>query len=218
MDLNMMMRDQAVTGLQAQLDAAVTNGDTVAARKISDDLAKLAVSTAPKAPPYGDTEIRAQLDKAPWFGTDPKKSAKAIEFGKTMDPKKFGTAEEFAAAIVKAVDAEFKPAGAAPPAGEEHETDEERETREEEERTAAAAGEKKPRRSDGPGEADTLGRGAGRGKGPWTKLTDAPADIQKEVRRTADKFAPKTKEGREAYITRALGAHYTEHQRKAGKK
>ena len=70
-DLNTMMREQATLGLQTQLDAAVTAGDAEAARKIAGDIAKLAVSTAPKAPPYGDAEIRAELNKLDWFGVDP---------------------------------------------------------------------------------------------------------------------------------------------------
>ena len=70
-DLATMMRDQARAGLQIQLDAAVTEGNTESARRIAADLAKLEVSTTPKAPPYGDTEIRSHLDKQAWFGTDP---------------------------------------------------------------------------------------------------------------------------------------------------
>lgn len=213
-DLNMLMRDQAKLGLQAQLATAVTNGDAEAAAKIADDLAALAVQTAPKAPPYADAEIRAELDKQPWFGTDPKRSTKAVEFGKMMDPKKFGTAADFVAAIVKAVDEEFKPAV---PAGE---TEEQRETREEQERVAAEApaGEKKPRRTDGPGEGDALSASSRGKSGPWAKLTDAPAAVQAEIKRTADKFAPKTEDGRKGFITRALEAHYNDAQRKAGKK
>jgi hypothetical protein len=221
-DLNVMMREQATLGLQSQLDAAVTAGDTEAARKVSVELAKLAVSAAPKAPPYGDVEIRAELDKQAWFGTDPKKSAKALEFGKTMDPKKFATAEAFAAAIVKAVDEEFKPPAVVkePP---ENETDEEKEAREAEEAEAAeaavAAKAGKTRKTDGPGESDTGATRTTRRSGPWTKITDAPPDIQKEIKRSADKFVSKsaTKEQRESFVSKALESHYAAHQRK-GKK
>ncbi len=224
-----MMREQALSGLRTQLDAAVTNGDTEAARKVTDQIANLTLQTAPKAPPYGDAEIRTALDKAPWFGTDPKKSGKAVEFGKTMDPKKFATAEAFAEAIIKAVDEEFKPAGSAAPKGEEgeeegeeNETDEEREEREAEEAEAAKAA-RKTRRTDGPGEGDALnGRGAAnrRSSGPWAKLTDAPADIQKEIKRQAEKFVPSTakKEQRDKFITNALASHYAQFQRSKGKK
>lgn len=219
-DLGTMLREQATAGLQAKLDAAVTNGDMEAARKVSAEIASLAVQTAPKTPPYGDAEIRAQLDKAPWFGIDPKKSAKAAEFGKTMDPKKFATAEAFAAELIKAVDEEFKPAGKTNEEPPENETDEERTAREAAEAEAAETG-KKPRRTDGPGEGDA---GAGRTRrtssGPWTKLSDAPADVQKEVKRAADKFVPAaaTKETREAYVTNALASHYNIHQQNKGKK
>lgn len=224
MDLNVAMREQVRTGLQAELDKAVTDGDTEAARKVGDKIAALAVQMAPKAPPFGDAEIRAELDKQTWFGTDPKRSAKAVDFGKTMDPKKFATAEAFATAIVKAVDEEFKtPSSHRSDGGDgdgapDGETDEEREARE---ATETAAG-KKPRKTDGPGEGDATQRtGTRRTSGPWTKLSDAPLETQKEIKRQADKFvsAHATKEQREGYISRALGSHYAQDQRtKAGKK
>ena len=135
-----------------------------------------------------------------------------------MNPAKFATAELFTAALAKAVDEEFKPpvAEKAPPEGE---TDEEKEAREAEEAEAAAAAEaaKKTRKTDGPGEG-TPASGGVRRSGPWTKITDAPTDIQKEIKRTADKFAPKTKEGRESYVTRALESHYRISQLNKGKK
>ena len=213
-DLNVMMREQARNGLQAQLDAAVTNGDTAAATKIAEDISKLAVSAAPKAPPYNDADIRAQLEKTEWFGVDPKKSAKAVEFGKTMDVKKFANAEAFTAALIKSVEAEFAPV---PPKAEETDEEETDEEETDEEREAAEAAKAKKRKTDGPGDG-ALGTRAARTTGPWVKITDAPAEVQKEIKRTADKFAPKTKEGREGYITKALEAHYAEHQRKKGKK
>lgn len=216
-DLNTMLREHARTGLQTQLDAAVTNGDTDAARKITADIAKLEIQLQPKAPPFGDAEIRAAIDaKAEWFGVDPKRSAKAMEFGKTMNPGKFATAEAFADAVIKAVDEEFKPAGKAAPAagdGEDEPDDEEDDDGEGDGKT-----EKKPKRTDAPGEADA-GRGSAAGrKGPWAKLSDAPREVQTEINRTADKFAGKTKEAREKFITNALGAHYAQHLRnKKGK-
>lgn len=219
-NLDTMMREQARNGLQTQLDAAVTNGDAEAARKIAADLEKLAVSMAPKAPPFGDTEIRAELDKQTWFGTDPKKSAKAVEFGKTMDPKKFATAEAFATAIIKAVDEEFKPV--TKPAAEEGEADgegdEEPKDGEGDEDDKSA---KKPRKTDGPGEGDANQRGAARrAAGPWKKLSEAPADVQKEINRTADKFvsANAPKEQREKYIAKALESQYAQYVRTKGKK
>ena len=216
-DLNVMLLEHAKSGLQAELDTAVTNGDTEAARKAADKIAKLETAIAPKPPTgFGDAEIRAELNKLPWFGVDPKKSGRTIELGKTMDPKKFGTAAEFTAALVKAVDEEFKPAAKEPPEGE---TDEEREAREAEEAEAAAAKkEKKPRASDGPADGDASGTRTRRTSGPWVKMSDAPADVQKEINRTADKFAPKTKEGREKFVAKALEAHYSKAQLAKGKK
>jgi hypothetical protein len=211
----MMMREQARNGLQVQLDAAVTNGDAEAARKIAKDLEVLAVSTAPKAPAFTDVDIRAELDKQPWFGTDPKRSAKAVEFGKTLDPKKFASAALFAEALVKAVDEEFKPAGAANAGTGNEEEDDGADEGDDDK------GDTKPRKraTDGPGEGDATQRNNTRtAKGPWAKLSDAPGDVQKEINRTADKFAPKTKEGREGYVKRALEAHYASHQRTKGKK
>lgn len=219
MDLNMMMREQARTGLQTRLDTAVTNGDTAEARKLADEIAKLDVMTAPKsAVGYGDAEIRAELNKLDWFGTDPKKSAKAMEFGKTMDPKKFASAEAFAAAIVKAVDEEFKPA--APPKGEEGGDDDTGDGEGDDTSTEDPPPRKK-RATDGPGEND---RGSGTGRrapsGPWAKLSDAPADIQREIKRQADKFVPTNakKETRDAFVSKALESHYATHQRNKGKK
>ena len=206
-DLNVMLLEHARAGLQTQLDKAVTDGDTEAARKAADEIAKLSSATAPKAPPYGDAEIRAELDKLPWFGTDPKKSGRTIELGKTMNPKKFGTAAEFAAALVKAVDEEFKPATPAAKEGEEEGEGEEDPPK-----------PPKKRVSDGPADGDTTGTRSRRTSGPWVKMSDAPADIQKEINRTADKFAPKTKEGREKYVAKALEAQYAQHQRAKGKK
>jgi len=216
-DLNVMLLEHAKSGLQAELDTAVTNGDTEAARKAADKIAKLETATAPRpSTGFGDAEIRAELNKLPWFGVDPKKSGRTIELGKTMDPKKFGTAAEFAAALVKAVDEDFKPAGTKEPP--ENETDEEREAREAEE---AETKTKKPRSSDGPADGDTSGTRTRRTTGPWVKMSDAPADVQKEINRTADKFAPKTpsvKEGREKFVAKALEAHYSKAQLAKGKK
>jgi len=216
MDLNMMMREQARNGLQAQLDAAVTNGDTEAARKVAKDIAALEVSTAPKSAPYGSEDIKAELNKQDWFGVDPKKSAKAMEFGKTMDLAKFPTAAAFAAAVVKAVDEEFKPAKAADDAGEGDDGEGDDDTEKPEGKEKAAV-----RRTDAPGEGDATQRTVRRAtSGPWTKMADAPADIQKEIKRSADRFvsAKAPKEQRESFIAKALESHYQTHQRNKAKK
>ena len=225
-DLATMMRDSARAGLQTQLDAAVTEGNIEAVRKITADIEKLAISTAPKAPPYGDAEIRAQLDKQPWFGTDPKKSAKALEFGKTMDPKKFASADAFAAAIVKAVDDEFRSAVAPKKEGDDADDADGDDADDADGDNADDADDKdvkdksakKPRRTDGPSAGDG-GNRAARKTGPWTKVSDAPKEVQAEIKRSADKFVPANapKERREAYVAKALESHYAAHQRK-GKK
>ena len=213
MDLNVMMREQARNGLQTQLDVAVTNGDTEAARKIAKDIAALEVATAPKTAPYGNDEIKAELNKLDWFGVDPAKSARAIELGKHMDLKKFATPELFAAALVKAVENDGKTAPAAASAENEEDDEEDDKT----------ADKEKPavRRTDGPGEGDASNRTMRRtSSGPWAKLADAPADIQKEIKRSADKFVSSNapKEQREAFITKALESHYGVYQRNKGKK
>jgi hypothetical protein len=219
-DLNVMLREQAINGLQATLDKAVTAGDTEAARKAADDLAKLAVSTAPATPAFISADVwKLAETKAAWLGVDPKKSAKANEFALAMNLKRFPSAEAAADAIIKAVEDEFKPA--IDPKDPEEDEDEEDEDGDEAAKEAAAAARKAKRRTDGPGEGDANQRSvARRSSGPWTKLADAPADIQKEVKRQADKFvaASATKEQREKFIASALGGHYAAHQRKAGKK
>lgn len=214
-DLNVMLLEHAKSGLQTELDAAVTNGDTEAARKIADRISALNSAAAPKpSTAYGDSEIRAELNKLPWFGVDPKKSGRAIALGRDMDPKKFGNAVEFTAALVKAIDEEFKPAAAA--GDKEDEGDGEGEDAEDDGKETKPP--KKTRASDGPADADAGGTRTRRTTGPWTKMSDAPADVQKEIDRTADKFAPKTKEGREKFVAKALEAHYSKAQIAKGKK
>lgn len=224
-DLNVMLLEHARSGLQTQLDTAVTNGDTEAARKAADELSKLSAATAPKSLPYGDTEIKAALEaKAPWFGTDPRKSGAAVRLGKDMNPKKFASAEAFADALIKAVDEEFKPAGKPAAAAEDGEGDGEGDEAGDGEGygegdEAGTAPKPKKRTSDAPGEGDAGNSGrARRTSGPWAKMSDAPADVQKEINRTADKFAPKTKEGREKFVARALEAQYNAAQARKGKK
>jgi len=214
-DLNTMLLAHAKSSLENRLSAAVTNGDTEEAAKVAKEMADLEVANAPKpqaGTAYGNTEITAELNKLPWFGVDPKKSQRTLELGKHLDPKKFATAADFAAALVKSVEEEFKPA-----AGDkaDDETDDDEETEKDEDETPKPA--PKPRRTDAPGEGDA-GGAAHRGKsGPWSKISDAPPDVQKEIRRAADKFAPKTEDGRKQYIAKALEAHYGIHQRKQGK-
>jgi len=219
MDLNTMVREQALNGLRAALDKAVLEGDQEGARKAATQLAQLEISTAPKPLPYGDAEIRAELNKQEWFGTDPKRSAKAIQFGKDLDPNKFATAADFTAAIVKAVENEFKPPK---PANTEDEDDEEAENEDgaenedEDDEETKSKSKSKRRRTDGPKEGDISNtRGASRRAGPWTKLSDAPPDIRAEIKRSADKLlsSKATKEQRTTFETKALESHYAAHQR-----
>lgn len=225
-DLNTMMREQARMGIQTQMDAAVAEGNAEKVRKLAKDLADFEVAAAPAKVmgAYGADDVKAELSKLPWFGVDPVKSARVMDLGKHMDFKKFANAAAFTEALVKAVENDGKAAPAAgtsePP---ENETDEEREAREAEEAEAAeAAAAGKPRRkTDGPNEGD---RGTGNTRrasaGPWTKMSDAPAAVQAEIRRTEGKFvsANATKEQREAFQRNALASHYQVHLRNKGKK
>jgi hypothetical protein len=212
-DLNTMLREHAKTGLQSQLDAAVTNGDTAAATKIANEIAQLAVATAPKAPPYGDTEIKAELNKLDWFGVDPKKSGRALALGRDMDPKKFSDAVSFAAALVKAVDDEFKPAA---PEVEDEDPEDDEDPKD-------GDGEKKPvkKRTDGPGDNDTgvRSRSSRTPSGPWAKVTDAPPEIQKEITRSMNKFLSSnaTKEQKDGFRAKALESHWNAAQQKKAK-
>jgi hypothetical protein len=211
MDLNMMMREQATMSLQTQLDAAVTAGDTEAARKVSEKISQLAVANAPKPPAYTEMEIRQHLEaKAAWFGTDPEKSAKAAEFGKTMNPRKFATAEAFADALIAAVDKKFTPTAPAKDPAEIEDPIDDNEGGE-----PAAA---KPRKTDAPGENEA-GRAPARrtSNAVWEKLTDAPPEVRKEVTRVADKFGPKDDKGREKYVKTLLATHHRMAQQKKGK-
>lgn len=218
MELNMMLRDQARNQLQSRLNDAVTNGDAETAAKIAKDMEALAVANAPAKPPYTGDEIKAELEKLPWFGTDAARSGRAMELGKFLDIKKFPTAAAFAKAVSDAVDAEFKKPGAEGTddarggtddntGGDDDDTDPEPEP--------------KPKKTDGPGERDNTQRNnTRRGTGgPWSKLSDAPNDVRAEINRQATKMLPSnaTKETREAFVTRALSSHYNMHQRKAGK-
>lgn len=219
MDLNVMMREQALGGLQRELDAAVTNGDTAEARKVSEKIAQLTAASAPKAPPFTGQDVYAVLEtKAPWYGVDPKKSAKAEELGKSMKLSKFSSAEAFADALIKAVDEEFKPAAPAAGEGDDDGTGGDDDG---DEKPETGKGKPAVRRTDGPGEGDnnhtTIRRAT---NGPWTKLADAPADVQKEIKRSADKFVPAKapKEQRESFIAKALESQYLIHQRNKGKK
>jgi hypothetical protein len=220
MDLNMMLRQTARSGLEAKLTQAVADGDQEAAKKIAKEMSDLELQTAPKAPPYGDAEIRTELNKLPWFGVDPRKSAKAMQYGKDLDPRKFATAEAFAKAVADAVAEDFKPTSESPKDGEENDEEDEGSEDAESEENEGEESEnktvKKPRkRTDGPSENDADGSRPRRASGPWKKMSDAPPAVQAEIRRTMTKLlsARTTEDQRKAFETRALESHYAAQQR-----
>lgn len=222
-DLNVMMRDLGRQGLQTKLDMAVTNGDTEEARKITDQIAKFDLDTAPPkvVGAYGDKEILAELNaKAEWFGVDPEKSELAATLGKNMNPAKFNNAEAFVKALIEAVNKKVDGVTTKPKTGEdtddtEDEDEDTDDTEDEDEKPAA-----RRRKSDAPGEADANLRSNNRSSGPWTKLSQAPREVQAEIKRQTAKFVPSSapKEQRELYEKKALEAHYATHQRNKGKK
>jgi len=206
MDLNMMMRQTAQASLEAQHEQAVKDGDTEKAKALVKQIADLAVQTAPaKAPGPTDAEIKAELNTLDWFGTDPVKSEKAMQAARNMAPQKFATAKDFVAAIVKVLEPAASAAEADDGDDDAGEGDD-------------AKPEPKQRRTDGPKDGDLNNRGRAK-SGPWTKLSDAPSDVQREVKRQADKFVPAgaKAEVRENFIANALASHYQMHQQKKGK-
>lgn len=221
MDLNMMLRQTARSGLEAKLTQAVVDGDQEAAKKIAKEMSDLELQTAPKAPAYGDAEIRAELNKLPWFGVDPRKSAKAMQYGKDLDPRKFSTAEAFAKAVADAVAEDFKPASETAPKDEEGESGGEEGESEGEEGEGEGGDEDKSKpgksrkRTDGPGEGEADGSRSRRTAGPWKKMSDAPPAVQTEIRRTATKLlgTRATEDQRKAFEARALQGHYAAYQR-----
>ncbi len=209
-DMQTLLRQQLNASLTGQLNAAVQAGDLAAAHNATKAIAELAVSTAPQpaaGPKFTNDDIRKTMQtKATWFGTDPRRSAKAVEFAKNMEPTAFATVEAFTDALIKAVDDEFKPAAEKGPddePGEDEEPDKEKPVAR--------------KKTDAPS-GDT-GRSASRAgtSGPWGKLSDAPKETADMIRGQADKFT-RNKEAREKFITTALGSAYTAHQNKAAKK
>ena len=208
-DVEVMLRNQVQSNLTRQLDSAVQAGDINAARKATQQLQELAVTTVKKngVVPFNNEDIRNRLvEKAPWFGTDPRRSAKAVEFGKNMEPQRFKSAEEFADAVIKAVADEFDPVV---------EEEEEDDTEEKEEAKDKPVVRKK---TDAPSSAGARAVPR-RSSGPWAKLSDAPKEIADSIKASADKFTRNaTKEQRDKYIATALGTAYNADQRAKGKK
>lgn len=206
-DLEQMLKNQLQANLVYQLDSATQAGDIQAARKAAQAYADFtAKNKSAEVPSFNNADIRAALKvKAPWFGVDPRKGAKAVEFGKNMEPQSFKSADEFADALIKAVEEEYRA---------EEETEEEVEEDDEEKE------EKKPMRkkTDAPssGGARAIPR---RSSGPWVKLSDAPKEIADQIKHSADKFTRNaTPEQRKKYVETALGTAYASDQRTRAKK
>jgi hypothetical protein len=206
-DLEVMMRNQIRNNLTHALDSAVQAGDIKAAREATQQLADLHVKNvkASDVPQFNNADIRAAMTKqASWFGVDPRRSAKAVEFGKNMEPQAFKSAAEFAEALVKAVNDEFD--------GSEEAEEEAEEEEEKEEKKVAR------KRSDAPS-GDIARAIPRRSSGPWTKLADAPKDVADTIRSAAEKFTRNaSKEQKEKYVATALGTAYAADQRAKGRK
>lgn len=209
-DMETMLRNQVQTNLTNALDSAVQAGDIQAARKATQQLQEFALTLnkTPAATSFTNADIRTAIKaKASWFGVDPRRSAKVVEFGKNMEPQSFKSAEEFADAIIKAVDDEFK-------------TEKEEEEEIEKEKEDEGAGEKKVARKKTDAPSGDVGRAVPRSSsGLWTKLSDAPRDVAEHVRNSAEKYTRNaTKEQREKYIATALATAYAADQRAKGRK
>jgi hypothetical protein len=200
-DLEVMLRNQVHANLTHALDSAVQAGDIKAAREATQRLQDFALKTIKSAPvQFTNTDIRAAIKaKASWFGVDPRRSAKAVEFGKNMEPESFKSAEDFAEAVIEAVEDEFE-AGDRP--DEEKEEKEEKEERKTERRKTDAPSTEGNRTS------------SRRTSGPWIKLADAPKEISDQIKSAAEKFTRNaTKEQKDKYIATALGTAYAAAQR-----
>lgn len=207
-DLETMMRNKMQADLQRSLDSAVQVGDIQAARKVTQQISEFAMSQAKDTvPQFTNADIRASLKvKAPWFGVDPRRSARAVEFGKNMEPQAFKSADAFADELIKAVAKEFD---------DEEEIEKLDEPDDEEEKEEKKAPR---RRTDAP--SGETGRAVPRRtSGPWTKLSEAPREVADTIKSAADKFTRNaTKEQREKYISTALGTAYAADQRSRAKK
>lgn len=208
-NLEVMLRNQVNANLNHALDTAVQAGDVQTARKVTQQLQQLALETSksPDVPKFSNNDIRAALkSKASWFGIDPRRSAKAVEFGKNMEPQSFPNAEAFAEALIKSVNEEYK-------TNEPKESDEEEPELEEPENEDKS--EKKPerKRTDAPS-GEGVRAIPRRTSGAWTKLSDAPKEIADTIRSAAERFTRNaTKEQKEKYIVTALGTAYASDQR-----
>ena len=199
-DLETLYRNQVQANLVRNLDSAVQAGDIQAARRATQELSAYALHAAKNiTPAFSNTDIREALKtKAPWFGVDPRRSARAIEYGKNMEPARFKSAEEFADKIIEEITEEFDP---------QPEDDEEEPKKIVRKKTDAPSGDAAraiPRRAS---------------LGTWTRLSDAPRDIADQIKRSTEKFTRNaTKEQRDKFISTALERAYAVEQQARGKK
>jgi hypothetical protein len=212
-DLEQLYKTQMQLSLSQQLDSAVQAGDINAARRATQQISELAIQNSKTASPaFTNADIRASLRiKAPWFGVDPRRSVKAVEFGKNMDPTSFKSADEFAEKLVEAVEEEFE--DEEKPRRQQIEDDDDSPEDEEPEKRAAR------KKTDAPSSGGARAIPRRSSSGPWMKLSDAPKEIAQQIKTSADKFTRNaTKEQRDRYIATALGTAYAADQRTRGKR
>lgn len=204
-DLEQMLKNQLQNNIVHRLDSATQAGDIQAARKAAMELSEFnSKHRSPDTPAFTNADIRTAIKaKAPWFGVDPRRSAKVVEFGKNMEPHSFKSAEEFADKILEAVEEEYNEKAEDEEPEDEAEKEEKKVERKKTDAPSSSGARAVPRRSTG----------------SWTKLSDAPKEIADTIKASADKFTRNaTKEQREKYIVTALGTAYAADQRLRGKK
>lgn len=226
-DLSTMLRQQMQKGLETSLDAAVQAGDIQAARKATKDILDLSLAEArltsagKKAPT--PAEIKAAVTaKADWFGVDPRKTAKAMELAKMMDPARFESAEAFATALLKTLDDEGK--SAADPGEDEDDEDNDPDSEGgdiDDEDEGGTARQRRPRKERKNGTPVTELNAGTRGSGAGPNLRRAfetgdvkalPKTAQDDIKAKAEKFVRTgTKEQiekqRATFVANAVKAH-----------
>jgi hypothetical protein len=212
-DLATMLKQQMENDIGARLDAAVATGDAATARKMAKQFADLQVASVPKAPtktaPTKEQIMSALTAKADWFGIDPVKSALAGELGKTMLPERFESADAFADALLKAVDAKLKTTTNAEDEDGEGEDAEDEDGEDEGDETA-----RKPARRNATAQTELNQGGRSNASGTNLRRAFETGEIKHlskpaadAIKAQADKFTTgKTKEQRAAYIANAVKA------------
>jgi hypothetical protein len=215
-DLATMLRNQMQQTLQNSLDTAVQAGDINAARNATKqildlNLAEARSGSAAKKVPSKDEIKAAVAAKADWFGVDPRKTAKAVELGKMMDPERFDSAEAFATALLKSLDDEATAAAAAGKSDDEDGDDDEDDGKD----GAEDEGERQPRKRKNATERPELGAGGAPAVTSNLRRAFESGDIkalpraaQDSIKKSADKLARNADEkGRKTFIANAVKAH-----------